>query len=201
MGVIVVNLFGGPGSGKSTGAAYIFARLKMLGVNAELVTEYAKDKVWEGNYEAIGNQPYVFGKQAFRLSRCADKVDVIITDSPLLLSIIYNKNEMISRGLNQLVIDAFNSYENMSYFLHRTKPYNPVGRYQNEAESDEISIRVLDLLNEFGVTYQTVDGDINGYDKIVSDILDSIKEEKYECKEYNNEKNQKCSQNNSQSFC
>lgn len=44
MPTLVVNLFGGPGSGKSTGAAYVFARLKMLGYNAELVTEFAKDK-------------------------------------------------------------------------------------------------------------------------------------------------------------
>ena len=36
MPTLVVNLFGGPGSGKSTGAAYVFARLKMLGYNAEL---------------------------------------------------------------------------------------------------------------------------------------------------------------------
>lgn len=42
---IVVNLFGAPGAGKSTGAAHIFAELKMCGINTELVTEFAKDKV------------------------------------------------------------------------------------------------------------------------------------------------------------
>ena len=46
-GCIVVNLFGVPSAGKSTGAAYIFSRLKMEGINAELITEFAKDKVWE----------------------------------------------------------------------------------------------------------------------------------------------------------
>lgn len=45
--MVVVNLFGEPGAGKSTGAAYIFSALKMHGINAELVTEYAKEKVWE----------------------------------------------------------------------------------------------------------------------------------------------------------
>ena len=28
----VINLFGAPGSGKSTGAAYLFSKLKMAGV-------------------------------------------------------------------------------------------------------------------------------------------------------------------------
>lgn len=45
--MLVVNLFGTPGAGKSTGAAYIFSELKMRGINAELVIEFAKDKVWE----------------------------------------------------------------------------------------------------------------------------------------------------------
>lgn len=41
---LVVNLLGGPGCGKSTGAAYIFSQLKMRNIDAELVTEFAKDK-------------------------------------------------------------------------------------------------------------------------------------------------------------
>ena len=58
---LVVNLFGAPGSGKSTAAAYIFALLKMAGINAELVTEFAKDKVWEEAKAAFENQQYLFG--------------------------------------------------------------------------------------------------------------------------------------------
>ena len=60
---IVVNLTGAPGAGKSTGAAFIFAELKKAGVNAELVTEFAKDKTWEHNVLALGCQEYVFGKR------------------------------------------------------------------------------------------------------------------------------------------
>ena len=59
--MLVVNLYGAPGAGKSTGAAYIFSKLKMAGVKAELVTEFAKDMVWEENNEALHNQMYMFG--------------------------------------------------------------------------------------------------------------------------------------------
>ena len=76
---LIVNLYGGPGSGKSTGAAYIFSKLKMAGVDAEYVTEYAKDKVWEGNKEVFNCQFYITGKQVFRIHRCFGKVDVIVT--------------------------------------------------------------------------------------------------------------------------
>ena len=53
--MIVCNLFGSPGTGKSTLAAYVFAKLKMLGINCELVTEFAKDKTWENNKTALAN--------------------------------------------------------------------------------------------------------------------------------------------------
>lgn len=68
--MLVVNLFGAPGSGKSTGAAYIFSQLKIAGVNAELVTEFVKDKVWENNEEVFKNQAYIFGKSFITGGKC-----------------------------------------------------------------------------------------------------------------------------------
>ena len=41
---LVINLIGGPCSGKSTIAAELFARLKKMGVHCELVSEYIKDR-------------------------------------------------------------------------------------------------------------------------------------------------------------
>ena len=136
--MLVVNLFGVPGSGKSTGAAYIFSRLKIEGINAELITEFAKDKVWEKNEEVFKNQAYLFGKQSYRMSRCKDKVDVIVTDSPLPLSIFYNNDDVLGEDFNKTVMNVFNSYTNLNYLLLRTKPYNRAGRHQTEAESDAL---------------------------------------------------------------
>ena len=59
----IINLFGEPGVGKSALAAYIFYRLKVLGYNCELVTEFAKDMVYEKNENALSNQSYIFGQQ------------------------------------------------------------------------------------------------------------------------------------------
>ena len=87
--MLVVNLFGAPGAGKSTGAAYIFSQLKIKSVNVELVTEFAKDMTWEKNKKALTNQIYMLGNQLQRIYRCQDEVDVIVTDSPLLLNILY----------------------------------------------------------------------------------------------------------------
>ena len=53
---LVVNLFGAPGAGKSTGAAWLFSKLKLGGFNAEMAPEFAKDKVWEESVEVFKNQ-------------------------------------------------------------------------------------------------------------------------------------------------
>ena len=115
---IVVNLAGSPGAGKSTGAAKIFSELKMLGINCELVGEVAKDITWEHNMTALSCQEYVFGKQSYRLARCRNDVDVIITDSPLPLTIIYTQNPDIKKPLTDLVMAIFDSYNNLNFFIN-----------------------------------------------------------------------------------
>ena len=175
---LVVNLFGVPGAGKSTGAAHIFSCIKMAGVNAELITEYAKDKVWERNDEAFRNQAYIFGEQSYRISRCAGKVDVIVTDSPLPLSVMYNNDERLTENFNKAVMDVFNTYDNLNYLLLRVKPYNPVGRKQTEAESDALGASVISLLKDRNIPYRSIEGDVKGYDEIVREILLRINGEK-----------------------
>ena len=169
--MILVNLFGAPGAGKSTGAAYIFSQLKMRGINAELVTEFAKDKVWEGSKAVFENQAYIFGKQYFRISRCADQVDVIVTDSPLLLSILYNNDEDLGGTFDAVVRRVAKKYNSKNYYLKRVKDYNPSGRFQTEEESDEIAVELKRLLDREGVEYTVRRGDVIGYEQIVEDIL------------------------------
>lgn len=172
--MILVNLYGAPGAGKSTGAAYIFSQLKMRGINAELVTEFAKDKVWEESKEVFNNQAYIFGKQYFRISRCADKVDVIITDSPLLLSTIYNDNPILGEEFNNVVRNVANSYDSINYYITRVKDYNPKGRFQSEEESDAIANRVKNMLDYEGVEYIEKPGSKASYDEIYEEVLETV---------------------------
>ena len=171
---LVINLFGAPGAGKSTGAAIIFAELKKRGVNAELVTEFAKDKTWEHNAMALGCQEYVFGKQSYRLARCKADVDVIVTDSPLPLSLLYVSDPalMSDGAFQKVVMNVFNSYNNLSYFVNRVKPYNPKGRNQTEAESDALAAPLKKLINENDISCVEVNGDDEGYAAVVAEVVE-----------------------------
>lgn len=167
---IVVNMFAGPGAGKSTTTAGVFAELKMRGVNAEIASEFAKDLVWEERFGTLNNQIYVFGKQLHRIQRLVNKVDVIITDSPLLFSVLY-KPENLSDNFEKLVLEVFNSFDNTNYLIQRVKPYNSKGRVQTEAEAREKDNEAEVLLQRFELPYMPVPGNRMGIEIIAKDAL------------------------------
>lgn len=171
--MLVINLFGSPGAGKSSGAAYIFSKLKMIGVNAELITEFPKEKVWEESKKPFkpNNQVYLFGEQFYRQSRCEDEVDVLVTDSPLPLSILYNKSPILDESFDKVVMNCFNSFNNLSYLVLRDKPYNPKGRFQTEEESDALVDDLRDILLKQGIPFETIKGNQDYYDKIIAEVF------------------------------
>lgn len=171
-GTLVVNMFGGPGAGKSTLSAAVFTELKWLGVNAELVTEYAKDRVWEKSLETLNDQFYVSGKQNHKLHRLIGQVEVIITDSPILLGLYYGDN--MPRSYKEVILDLYRNYDNYNYLVERNKEYNPSGRLQTEEEARDIDISVHDLLDNTGISYKKVLGTRIAVPHIVNEILEII---------------------------
>jgi tRNA uridine 5-carbamoylmethylation protein Kti12 len=172
---LIVNLFGGPGSGKSTMAAGLFAELKESGISTELVTEYAKDKTWEEAYNVLNNQLYVFAKQHHRIWRVANKVDVIITDSPLFLSLVYSPYED-NDILSNLVMHEIHKYSSLDVFLKRVKPYSGIGRSQTEDEAKAIDEKIQRIYRAYNSTFDlVVDGDRSSRSLIINNILNRLK--------------------------
>lgn len=175
---IVVNFLGGPGSGKSTMAAHLFAELKWAGVNCELVTEYAKDKVWAEEFKALENQIYIFGKQQRRIQVLLDKVDVIITDSPLIMGLSYIKEEI--QPLKDLIAYEFKKLNNHNFFVKRNKKYNPAGRMQTLAEAIEKDNEIREVLNGHGINFEEVVGVKENVQYVGSLILKILEDKKSE---------------------
>lgn len=166
---IVVNLFGGPGTGKSTAMADVFAKLKRAGYNVEQAPEWVKKVVWERRTKPLENQVYILGKQYFEIRRLLDEVDVIITDSPIILSLLY-KTPDLTANFDGLVMDLFNSFNNLNFFLQRKKAYNPKGRLQTEDEAKEIDKTNYALLKDQGIPFYTVPGNEEGCERIFNFI-------------------------------
>lgn len=170
---LVVNLFAGPGHGKSTTAASLFVKFKTIGVNAELAGEYAKDLTWSRRHHTLADQIYVFGKQHHRIYRLQQDCDLIIADSPILLGLAYTEDYPIY--FKQTVNWAFDQYNNINFLLNRTKPYNPKGRNQTETEAEEKHQVIKQMLSNWVVPYHETTGDNKGVEFIfqtVKKVLD-----------------------------
>jgi len=168
--MIVINFFAGPGSGKSTSAAGLFSKLKLSYYNAELVTEVAKDFVWSKRYSCLENQILVTTLQYERLRILSNQVDFAVTDSPILLGSIYNKEKFPS--YNPLIFELFNSFQNINIIVKRVKPYVKTGRLQTLDEAKDIDIKIKNMLISNAYDYLEFDGDEN----IVDNVFNYIKE-------------------------
>ncbi len=157
MTATIVNLFGGPGCGKSTVASGVFFILKLNNLNVELGTEFAKDLVWEERVMTLTDQQYVWAKQRHKLHRILGKVDIVITDSPLLLSTIYGDTDEDFK--EYIVKDYLKNFKQLNYRLIRTKPYHPIGRVQTEDEARNLDLKIKDMLVRYQVPFQEVCGE------------------------------------------
>lgn len=153
---LVVNLFAGPGAGKSTTAAGAFYHLKQAGRDVEMAHEFAKDLTWEDRGRTLRFQPYVAAKQIWRVHRLLDKVDAVITDSPILLSLTY-KGEGYTPAFKDYILDTFKNWDTLNVFLFREDhEYNASGRSQDKDEACRLDMQIWNTLEEHNVPFRTV---------------------------------------------
>jgi hypothetical protein len=110
--------------------------MKLAGYNVELVTEYAKKLVYDSRDNILSSdQLYILAKQNRKLEMLRDKVDYVITDSPLILSHVYYYANGKKRDVfNDMVNHVYNSYDNVLVHLSR----NPEIKYQNEGRLQDL---------------------------------------------------------------
>ena len=149
----VISLFGGPGTGKSTTRAKVFALMKDNRINVEEVTEYAKDLTWDENYATLADQLTVLATQNRRQNRLIGKVDWCVTDAPLLLGLNYVVPDYLPATFSDLIFELWSGYENYNFFIKRTKPYKKVGRTQSPEEAMAKDAEIKDMLLKHGIPF------------------------------------------------
>jgi Cdc6-like AAA superfamily ATPase len=152
----VINIFGGPGVGKSVTSARLFTELNVNKYNVEYVPEMAKAYTWELRHHMLTEQDYIFAKQHNMLRRLVSQVDVAVCDSPIVLGLMYMPPEFPA-SFKPFVLDVFNSYRNINIVLKRTVPYDTIGRNQTEVEAIQLDADIIEFLDTNNISYVMMD--------------------------------------------
>lgn len=159
MKTTIINLYGGPGVGKSTSAAYLYYLLKSQGKNVELVREYVKDWAWEGRKINAYDEIYFLGKQVRHESMLFGKVEYVVTDAPVFMTSYYATlycSAGLSTGIEQAALAFYqqareDGHQHLHIFLKREKPYQADGRYQTEEQALSVDRGVRQMLLKFNI--------------------------------------------------
>ncbi|MDD3232406.1 MAG: AAA family ATPase [Clostridia bacterium] len=146
----VINLYGAPGTGKSTLAAELFAELKKKNISTEITLEFAKELVYSEDKRLLCDQLIVLAEQYRRIFVLNKKVDFIITDSPVLLSIFYNRRNGSYHDpfFTEIALQAHEKFNNINFLLERDFGYNSQGRNENEQEAEVIQSGIKNFFQQ-----------------------------------------------------
>lgn len=171
---LIVALYGGPGVGKSTVAAMVFADLKQAGVNVEFVSEIAKGFTWEERWHTLGHQPYVIAKQLRDYDRLYGKVDCIVTDTSSLLGLIYGNEQHtpeVTHAFRSWIVADWKARRTLNVFLNRDAEadYQTAGRKESVGDAMVLDGRIWQMLMSNNVPVMDVPA-YGSKDEIVKEV-------------------------------
>lgn len=153
-----------PGSGKTSLSVKLFSYLKEIdNISVEYSSEVAKQWVYEGKKVNKYGQFILFGAECANQSRLINAdLDVIISDSGLMLSGFYNHYYFGDDSLSAPCREFYKKVTEdgvtvLNFFLPRKKKYNPKGRYQTQEQADQIAKDLLTWLDNEGYEYEILD--------------------------------------------
>ena len=157
----VINLLGGSGLGKSTTAAGLYYEMKLRGYHVELVREYVKNWMWEQRIIGEYDQIYIAAQQAKAEYTLYEKVDWIVTDSPMILAPVYEEFYSPPGTIRDTVLKfrekaAQRGVEHINFLLGRNKIFDTRGRRETLEQAQTIDELVRNFLDSEKIEYHSI---------------------------------------------
>ena len=163
METLIVNLWGGPSVGKTAMALRLAGELSILmgtECTVEYVPEYAKGMIWRGEEALMIKQPLVTEGQIALLAPVG-KVDVVITDSPIEVGLVYAQKEDLEHT-QRLISEWESTYKpnSINIYIERASVsesnFQEKGRIHTLEESLKKDEEILAFLKKRGIVYTSV---------------------------------------------
>ena len=177
MATVVVNMFGGPGAGKTTAAHKVFTTLSEMGYSVQFASEKAKDyalvltshtaseeEVEYARFKLNGsldNQQDMYDEQNHRVKVCLGQCDFVVTDSPAILSCVYLREDdpaKVAAFTSQAMKD-FNEQFNFNMVVKRSGEYVQEGRVQDYRQALQIDKKMDEFLADNKIYHGRYDRD------------------------------------------
>lgn len=179
-----VNLYGGPGTGKSTTASDLFAEFKRkcvdgaVDVQFELIQEFVKEWAWEKRSPEGFDQVFIFANQQRKEEiPLRGGVHHVFTDSPLFLGAAYAR-KYHSKTFNALISLAElheEKYPGLHIFLDRgDRPYVGKGRYEDAEKARKMDAYIRSLLDLYVGSENYITLPYNDWDGIVKTVAERL---------------------------
>lgn len=156
-----INLFGGPGTGKSTTAGGLFYKMKTKGFRVEYIQEYAKELTFGEDQVKLSDQILLLGEQHHRMFRLKDQVDYVIHDSPFIMGMAYASDTLIPlKEYEKLIVALYHRYNHINIFLKRNVEkhgYQEYGRNQTLAEAQQKDEEIKAWLKKYNLPFYEVE--------------------------------------------
>lgn len=173
-----ISIFGGPNTGKTTIATFLFSALKAKNYDCEYIYEYVKQWTYIKREVTSYDGVYIFSKQLhLEDTVLSGGVGFVITDSPLFLSYFYSQENGAPCADNILgIIKEFEKdYPSLNILLTREedKPYDEKGRFHTYTQAIDIDNKLKQSLNRQNILYKTFSFSDNK--KIIKYIIENLK--------------------------
>lgn len=154
----VINMFAGPGVGKSTVAHFLTWAMSREGFKVEYVPEYAKELTWNRQHTLLGEQGFILAHQYEAIRKLVEHdIDIAILDSSILLGLMYTPS-WYPASFKPFLLDMYHSYDNINIYLERNPdiPYVETGRNQTYEEALQKDKEVLEFLKRENIRHDVV---------------------------------------------
>jgi len=173
----VINCFSGAGAGKSTVALLLAGLLKQSGVDCEYVDEWHKMSVWLNHGNVLQHPEMMLANQHQKLWALEGKVDVVVSDCPLLLFAPYAREYIPNYPWDEferLSISINDKYDNYNVWITRNPAiFKQQGRVQTLEESITMDKKIRAFVESKSTIHKEVENTFESVDALYCYIQNS----------------------------